>query len=183
MNIGIDIDDTLTCTSDKMLEYIDKYANGYVIEDKYSVIRGNFSTPEIETFAKKYLVQMSSEFEIKEGAREVIKKLREEGNKIYFITARTDSYYGDAYKFAKEFLEKNDIEFDMLIVGQHFKVEACKNNKIDVMFDDAIDTCESLNEIGIRGVVFNSSLNIEKETSAPRVNSWNELYNYVNNLK
>ena len=163
MNIGIDIDDTLTCTSDKMLEYIDKYANGYVIEDKYSVIRGNFSTPEIEAFAKKYL--------------------REEGNKIYFITARTDSYYGDAYKFAKEFLEKNDIEFDTLIVGQHFKVEACKNNKIDVMFDDAIDTCESLNEVGIRGVVFNSSLNIEKETSAPRVNSWNELYNYVNNLK
>ena len=47
-------------------------------------------------------------------------------------------------KLHKEFLEKNDIEFDMLIVGQHFKVEACKNNKIDVMFDDAIDTCESL---------------------------------------
>ena len=34
----------------------------------------------------------------------------------------------------------------------------CKNEKIDIMFDDVIDTCESLCDNGRDAVVFNSKL-------------------------
>ena len=49
------------------------------------------------------------------------------------------------------------------------------------MFDDGIDTIESLNKSNIKGAVFTSRLNKERETSSDRVNSWNELYNYIQN--
>ena len=50
------------------------------------------------------------------------------------------------------------------------------------MFDDAVDTCESLNENNIKAVVFTSNINKERETNCDRVSSWNELYTYVNNF-
>lgn len=49
----------------------------------------------------------------------------------------------------------------------------CKNEKIDIIFDDVIDTCESLCNNGRDAVVFNSKLNISKDTKCKRWNSWN----------
>ena len=51
------------------------------------------------------------------------------------------------------------------------------------MFDDAIDTCESLLENGIDAVIFNSNINITKNTKCKRVNNWNEVYDYIKNCK
>ena len=51
------------------------------------------------------------------------------------------------------------------------------------MIDDSIDTCELLNENGINGLVFNSQINIEKNTTCDRVDNWNEIYDYVKNKK
>ena len=59
----------------------------------------------------------------------------------------------------------------------------CKNEKIDIIFDDVIDTCESLCNNGRDAVVFNSKLNISKDTNCKRVNSWDEVYNYIKNVK
>ena len=50
------------------------------------------------------------------------------------------------------------------------------------MFDDAIDTCESLLENEIDAVVFNSNINITKNTKCKRVNNWNEVYDYIKKL-
>lgn len=55
--------------------------------------------------------------------------------------------------------------------------------KDDVMFDDAIDTCESLLENGIDAVIFNSNINITKNTKCKRANNWNEVYDYIKNCK
>ena len=51
------------------------------------------------------------------------------------------------------------------------------------MFDDAMDTCESLLENGIDAVVFNSNINITNNTKYKRVNNWNEVYDYIKNCK
>ena len=51
------------------------------------------------------------------------------------------------------------------------------------MIDDAIDTIEDCDKNGINGILFNSKINIKKETTSKRVNTWKEVYNYINELK
>ena len=55
MNIGIDIDDTLTNTNEASEEYVLKYEREHpnIKLDHYKLIRGNIDTPEAKNFSKK----------------------------------------------------------------------------------------------------------------------------------
>ena len=183
MNIGIDIDDTLTNTNEASEEYVIKYENEHpeIKLDRYKLIRGTLDTPELKEFFSENATNICDKVTIKENAKEVIDKLRSEGNKIYFITARSDTYFKDAHKYVEDYLKKNDINYDKIITSHTYKVQICKDEGIDFMFDDGIDTIESLNKNNIKGAVFTSRLNKERETTSDRVNSWNELYNYIQN--
>ena len=183
MNIGIDIDDTLTNTNEASEEYVIKYENEHpeIKLDRYKLIRGTLDTPELKEFFSENATNICDKVTIKENAKEVIDKLRSEGNKIYFITARSDTYFKDAHIYVEDYLKKKDIKYDKIITSLTYKVQICKDEGIDFMFDDGIDTIESLNKNNIKGAVFTSRINQEKETTSDRVNTWNELYNYIQN--
>ena len=134
-------------------------------------------------FFNDYACEMGRKQKVKKNAKEIIDRLKDEENSIYIITARSDRFYKDVNKYVKEFLDENNIKYDKIITSCFYKVDVCKNEKIDIMFDDAIDTCESLCNNGIDAVVFNSKLNISKDTKCKRVNSWDEVYNYIKNCK
>ena len=55
MNIGIDIDDTLTNTNEASEEYVLKYEREHpnIKLDHYKLIRGNIDTPEGKKFIKE----------------------------------------------------------------------------------------------------------------------------------
>lgn len=189
MKIGIDIDDTLTSSTEKVREVIEEYKNEYSLEEQEilvngvdEIIRGIFHEKLIEDFFKKHASQIGREADIKEDASEIIKKLRKEGHKIYFITARSDDYFGGTRKIIEDYFDKYDIEYDKLITAKTYKSGICKEEGIDIMFDDAVDTCESMKSVNIKGVVYTSELNKNRLTNCDRVSTWKELYNYVNNF-
>ena len=181
MNIGIDIDDTLTNTNEASEEYVTKYELEHpkIKIDHYKLIRGKLDTDELKEFFSENATNICDNATIKKDAKKIIDKLRSEGNKIIFITARSNTYFKDAHKYVEDYLKKNDINYDKIITSHTYKVQICKDENIDFMFDDGIDTIESLNKNNIKGAVFTSRLNKEKETTSDRVNSWEELYNYI----
>ncbi len=187
MNIGIDIDDTITNSSEVVKEYCYKYDSAYCTDNRLiksfeRIIRGFLDDDVVKRFFNDHARNIGNDIKIKENAKEVIDKLRSKGNKIFIITARSDKFYENAQKFCEEYLKRNNINYDKLITGQTFKIETCKNEKIDLMIDDAIDTCEELAREGIKTILFNSEININKETSVKRVDNWNQLYNEIQNL-
>lgn len=187
MNIAIDIDDTLTDSTKVIRDFINRYDSdycddGHLIKNLGSIIRGFLIDEDTKRFFNDHAIEMGNAIKIKEDAKEVIDKLRTEGNKIIIITARSDNFYEDAQKFCEEYLKRNNINYDKLITHQTYKIEACKRENIDLMIDDAIDTCEELMKEGIKTILFNSELNNGKETSIKRVFNWNELYDYIHNL-
>ena len=187
MKIGIDIDDTLTDSTTVVREYVKKYDKDYcddqrLVNSVEKIIRGFIGDEIIDKFFSEKSIEMSSKVQIRENAKEVIDKLRSEGNQIYIITARSDNYYKNAQEFCKNYLKEHNINYDKLIVGQMYKIETCINEGIDLMIDDAVDTCEALNKKGIKSILFTSELNKDKNTDCNRVSNWLELYDYINNM-
>lgn len=187
LRIGIDIDDTLTNTSELLTEMAYKYDkdysnDNYIINSIPALVRGLFDDEILNKFYIDHVIELGNNVKVKEDAKEVIDKLINDGHKIIFITARSNKFYPNAEEFNKEYLSINKINYNKLICGKSHKVETCKEEKIDIMFDDAVDTCESLNQNNIKGVVFTSNINKQRETKCDRVNSWKEVYTYINNF-
>ena len=187
MRIGIDIDDTITNSCEVVEYYINKYDSDYsdnqhLIKNLGNILRGFLADEITQKFFLDHSKEMGMKIQIKENAKEVIDKLREEGNEVIIITARSNKFYQNAQEFCEEYLRVNNINYDKLVTGQTFKLDACINENIDLMIDDAVDTVEAINNYGIKTILFNSKLNKDKETSIKRVSNWLELYNEIHNL-
>lgn len=183
--IGIDIDDTITNSSEIVIKYINEHNNEFensniLLERMSTLIVGIFDHEVIREFFRKYAKVMMKEVTLKEDAVEIINKLKEEGNEIYFITARSNEYYGDATKYCENFLTEHGIKFDKVITGHTAKLETCQKEDIDIMIDDGTITCDTLNSYGIKSFLFTSDINKDKETISERVSNWKDAYTKIN---
>ena len=188
MRIGIDIDDTITNSTKVVKEYVHKYDSYYsnshkLIDGLEDIIRGFLNDDDIQRFFKDHAKEIGNDIEIKENAKEIIDKLRNEGNEIYIITARSDKFYDNSQQFCEEYLKNHNINYDKLITHQTYKIETCRNEHIDLMIDDAIDTVENLQKEGIKSILFNSEINKDKQTNVKRVNNWLEVYDYIKEIE
>ena len=86
MIIGVDIDDTITYTTKTIKKYLKQEYPDY---DEYKLL----PRKQYIRFLKKYMKQMRSEYELKEGVKEAWDYFRENHYKIIFITARNNKYY------------------------------------------------------------------------------------------
>lgn len=180
MRIGIDIDDTIcdswkaiasTMCKDFNLDY------DCVIQSKktYNHIT-NISDEEYRAYSKVFK-QLLENVDLKKNVRESIKELSNE-NSIIFITARPDYSFDDAYVFTKNFLDKNNIYYDKIIVNSVDKKQICKEENIDIFIDDSSDNCLSVSELNIKVLMFGNYFN-EDEVRFKRVNDWNEILEIV----
>lgn len=186
MRIGLDIDDTTGYFSASLIDYAKAYDKtirntGIVNPDKY-IIKGMFDwTPE-ETIAFdiKYIQIVASIMKVKEGAKEIIDQLRALGYEIYFITARNTNHYQDPLKTTTDWLAKNDIKYDKLIINAYDKIDVCKKEKIDIYMDDIASICDKVMNLGIKtylvDTIYNKYYDNPKVT---RVHNWKEFYDYV----
>ena len=181
MNIGIDIDDTITKTAECLLPYVSEYFSlelDYLIKNNYNYnnlpeeCRDKYLDFGLSTF-ERVLVQA----EIKDNAKKVIDKLREDGNKIIIVTARTNLFYKDAYDYSSKQLEKLGIKYDKLICSSD-KRTVCNEEKIDLFIDDLVSNLDSINDIVNDVLLFNTNVNSISNCSYKRVNSWDEVYDY-----
>lgn len=188
MRIGIDIDNTITTTTPKLKEYCKKY-NDEVVKRNLQMNEKGFATynlyewtdEEEMDFCNKYLEEIIFNVDVKENAGEVIKKLKDEGNYIYIVTRRKRPQYSEPYLLTKEFLDKNGIVYDELIVECEDKYTFCVENKIDIMIDDEPQNIKPISKI-IPVIVFEGAQNeVCIGEGIIRINKWEEVYEIIKN--
>ena len=186
MRIGIDIDDTICDTWEYLIPYLSKYFN---IDE--NILRKaqvpyyeacNCTYQEYCEFARKNYDILTPNFKLKKGVKEIIDKLKNEGNEIFFITARSINGFKDPYKISYDYLKKHDIYFDKLIVNAKEKVEKSIEEKIDLFIDDSIINCNLLSKSGVKVLLFDTSYN-KNCTNFKRIFNWDDVYEEVKRVK
>lgn len=193
MNIGIDIDDTISETFETLLPYSQKYTvedlkRESKIELKadlsnhfYIVYMNGWNEQEAIEFWEKYYAEILRSLNIKKFAAEVINTLRKDGHKIYFITARWDMKKDNVEEITKKWLKENNVEYDGLFLNASDKLTLAKENNIDIFIDDSFKNCKSIAD-NTKAKVYmmtsrvNGNLNDDK---IKRVFSWPEIYDLI----
>lgn len=193
MNIGIDIDDTISETFETLLPYSQKYTiedlnrkseinlTGNLSNHFYIVSVTGWSDQEAIAFWEKYYAEILRKVNIKKFAAEVINKLKQEGHNIYLITARWDMRVDNVREITKQWLEEKNVVYDELILNASDKLKIAEEKNIDVFVDDSFNNCKSIAD-GTNAKVFlmntkmNETLNNE---NIKRVYSWPEIYNLI----
>lgn len=186
MNIGIDLDDTITDIQDDMLELAIKYdntlrGNGIVNKDKLFIAeKFDWSKEERDYFFKNIRLKVVLKAKIRENVREVLNILKKRGYKIIVITARSFKYYKDPYKLTYKFLKSNSIPFDKLVVNSSNKEFDCRINNIKYFIDDNLDNCLNVSKLNIK--VFFLDIGLYKEVSYKniiKINNIKEVLEYI----
>lgn len=188
MNIGIDIDDTISDTYDTMFPYAQKYTiedlkkSGRInkpyeaISHKYIQFMHEWNQEEDKEFWKRYYEQLISEVKVKALAVETIKKLAE-NNKIILITARWENDKGTIYPTTIKWLKDNNIVYDELIINSDDKLKTAKEYDIDLFIDDSFDNCKRVSSGDIKTFIMDSRLNQSfNDENITRVYSWPHIY-------
>ena len=184
MNIGIDIDDTITHTYETLLPMVAiKYGMNLkklqLQKPSYAMLRNML--PNYETFASESLPVVAKIVPLRDDVIDVLTKLREQGHKIIFMTARNNVEYKDPYKISHEFLEVNGVPYDKLLVNIEDKAQQCIVENIDLFIDDNNDNCRLVHKTGIETWQF-GTIFTQKIKGIDRVDSWNEVYNRIQEM-
>jgi len=194
MNIGIDIDDTISETFEILLPYSQKYTTQDLKKESkldfrvdlsnhfYIVYMNNWNEQEAIAFWEKYYAEILKQVNIKKFASETIKKLREEGHKIYLITARWDMKKDNVEEITKQWLKENNVEYDGLFLNASDKLKLAKENKIDLFIDDSFNNCKKIaHDSDIKVYMMTSRVNESfNDEKIKRVFSWPEIYDLIN---
>lgn len=194
MRIGIDIDDTTVVTVKSMIKYADIYDREQLgkkgINGNFGLIQNRYylqalygwSTEEKFAFFDIYYKNILEECTPLQNAPEVIRKLKKEGNEIFFITARLNNVKNcDTETITKNSLAENNIPYDKLIINASDKLKVCKEYDIDIFIEDSYDTCKELEENGIKSYLMTTKMNENIDTGdIERVSCWDEIYLKIN---
>jgi len=195
MNIGIDIDNTITEVQEELNNAAYEYAvklgkninnaenplediknNGDVYKKKFE-----FNYEELKYFLKNIQEEITNKAKPRVDSVEIIKKLREDGHKIFIITARDSEFHDDPYILSKKWLDKNNIEYDKLIVNAREKGIVCKNENIDVFIDDQLNNCLDVSKEGIKVIRISNENSNNK--NIVDLSSWSKIYEVIGELE
>ena len=137
----------------------------------------------IRVFIKSAIMReyenLMQDIPLKENVKEILTKLKSEGNTIIFITARSKQSYNDPYLISKTYLDKRGIPYDKIIVNAWEKGTICKEEKIDLFIDDNIRNCTDASKQGIEVLMMDACYNLlDKEFT--HMNNWKQVYEYIN---
>ncbi len=112
--------------------------------------------------------------------------MKTNGNRIIIITGRNNGEYSEPYQMTKDWLFKQGINYDKLILTNaykhHEKADICLEENIDIMVDDSVHVCEECLNKNIKSILFGTPYN-KQEMRFKRMDNWNDIYNYINNNK
>lgn len=198
MNIGIDIDDTLSNSFESVFADSQKFdieelgntgkVQKYGKIDNHNYIETmypHWTNNQIDLFWDKYFINMLTIATPKEYAAEIIQKLQNEGNRIIIITSRYEVVPGEKVveNYSKKWLDKNKIPYDELILDAQDKLKAAKEAGVQLFIDDSIQHCKRMQEGNIKTFLYTSIMNQEIEVpELERVYSWIQIYNKYQKL-
>lgn len=152
---------------------------------KFRLINGSglklagWNENQTEKFLQNYMEKLCMNATIKDGAKEVINKLKEEGNRIIIITSRSGSHYVDPYDVSEKWLKKHGVQYDKLIVNGQDKANKCKENDIDIFIDDQEGFCKDIiKNTKVKVLMFDSPYN-KNCNEYKKVYSWQQIYEEI----
>ena len=185
MVIGIDMDDTICSTNERIIVEADKYdkevLGGTGVKDVKAYEFNDMLgwEPEMKgQFFKDRLEYIMGGAEIKNDAKRVINKMHDKGAKIVIISFRKAKYISDPYKLTKDWLDTEGVKYDKIYVDTGSKVDECLEEKVTLFIDDKESHCEEVSKAGIDVLLFTNEYNKE-ENRFTRVNNWNEVEKYI----
>ena len=189
MRIGIDIDNCISNFDDVLLEEYLKHdkelRNTEIVDENpiyISIGMFDWSKEENDDFYYNNIQRIAMSLKPLNNAKEVIDKLKADGNEIYIISSRDNGEYINPEKMTREWLKKYDIYFDKLILtGRYEKGPVCKENNIDIMIEDSIKNCEDIENNGVECYIMDTRYN-KHETRFERVKRWDEIYSKISKL-
>lgn len=187
MRIGIDIDDTMTFIKDDLEEAAINYDkslgnSGKVLNDNYYVgKRFNWNKKQYAYFMGEVRKNVVMNAKLRDGLIEVLTKLREQGHEIIIITARSNRYYKDPYNMTIEWLKKEQIPYDKLILPSVNKKKDCLKEHIDIFLDDDVNNCLSVNSVGIKTYVMDNVDNYLDDNNIIRVYDFYDFFDKITN--
>lgn len=195
MRIGVDIDNVISTFNEELLEEYIKHNEelGYsneINENADYITRGmfNWAEGEVEAFYRDNIERIVNKLSVKDGAKEYIDKLKNDGHSIYIITGRDNGEHSDPYNNTKKWLDDNAIYYDKLILtnayknDEHGKSEKCIENNVDIMIDDSVHICRDCINYGITTLLMDTPYN-KQVNDIPRVHNWKEIYEYITQYK
>lgn len=191
MNIGIDIDDTITNSSEVFLKYAKIYNKDNNIIHKIDSNELDqkkafgWSIKDQKDFSSKYLKLILNEAKPHVDVIDSLNYLKSCGYKIFLITARNDNEVTNMYDFTKKWLKDNNIPFDKLIVNCSDKLQECLNNNVVLFIDDNYDTCKKIYNSKIDKVfLYETKYNkMYYDKLLIRVKNWDEIIQKVKEIK
>lgn len=191
MRIGIDIDGVFTNLREFHIDYGSKYCFENSIDFSLDLSHFdiastfNITKDQEKDFWDKYLYFYVKEAKIRPFAKEIVDKLKEDGNEIYIITARwladrEDGIGEDMRNITKNWLYENGIKYDKLIFTKSSKLQSCTDNKIDIMIEDDVKNISELSA-KIPVICYDAEYNRNyKGNSIIRCYSWYDIYTKIN---
>lgn len=195
MNIGIDIDGVLT----DLENYIGTIGKKYMIENNLdfddtmntNTIYGFLSMEDSHQFWDIHWEKYATTVKMRKNASNVIEKLKNDGNKIIIITARTyDSQIikrgikrqKNMEELIIKWLNKNNIKYDKIVFSNLNKLKNCLDNQIDIMIEDSVSNIEQLKK-HMKILCFNAKYNQSYiDSQIHRVYNWDDVYNIISKI-
>lgn len=192
MNIGIDIDNTITNTREIILDYVRRFdqENGIktVVDLSHYSLEGSlgWDTRLINRFLNTYLADIYASVRPKPYAIEVIKDLHQ-CHSIILITSRNQRDQSIT-ESTLEWLSRYHLEYNQLVMNNtenmhHFsKLPACLENNVDLMIEDHHDLSLELSEkipVLMFDYPYNNHLDV---TNITRVKDWLEVKAIVQSI-
>jgi len=167
MKIAIDIDDTITETSDKIEEVLKQYNPNY----KEEILDDQFW----KKFYDKHIDNIMKNVKLIENAKEVIDKLKLDGHEIYFLTARSNDISKNIPSITLDYFKKHGLDIDNLYFHLYDrKGNKCRKLSIDLLIDDNIDNCLSAIENEIKVILFRNT-----HDKLLNIDNWLDIYKYI----
>lgn len=194
MNIGIDIDNVISNFDEALLEEYLKHDNDLrgtgIVNKALHITHGMFDWTEKEEreFYLANIERIVKTLNVKDGAKEYIDKLKQDGHNIFIITGRDNGEYTNPVEMTQKWLKENNIYYDKLIFtnayknDKHGKTEKCFENNIDIMIDDSVHICKDCMENNITTLLMDRVVT-RKEKGMTRVKDWKEIYEFISNYK
>lgn len=181
MNIGIDIDGTLT-VPDFWIDTMNKYFSKNI---KYSEIKAydwleiyDIGFDEFDKFYKTYGPKMHYEAQLREGVKEVINKWSKDYS-LNYITAR-QKWLEDT---TKRWLNKHNLPGKTFVLGSHNKLPVAKELGCKVFIEDNVNVATSLAKAGIKVLLIDCPYNKGPlDKNIKRVYNWVEIKKEVSLL-
>ena len=156
MRIGIDVDGTLTNLVDSVIAF----GQEYELENN---LQGGVKNPHTDFYelafswgqeiGKKFWKQnfnKINDISPRPLVRKYLEKLRDKGHEIYIVTARNYEEFTDPVKSTTKWLNKHKIPYNKVIANASNKGQVCKDNNIEVFFDDLPKNCDSTSAAGVK---------------------------------